>query len=75
MLWKGLRRSPCPGPSRGHGEGSFPGKEVALELLSFIWKDEEAKAVALGMSFMAQGAECAKARRREAPWVACGLGW
>lgn len=33
---------------------------MALEPLSFIWKDEEAKAVALGMVFLAEGAECEK---------------
>lgn len=72
---EGRRRSPHPSPSRGHGEGHFPGKEVALELLSFIWKDEKTKAVALGMSVLAKGAERAKAGRREAAREACGLGW
>lgn len=47
---------------------------MALELLSFIWKDKKAKA-ALGMSVLAKGAERAKAGRREAPREACGLGW
>lgn len=57
---EGLGRSPHPSPSGGHGKGRFPGTEVALEPLSFIWKDEEAKAVALGMVFLAEGAECEK---------------
>lgn len=48
---------------------------MALELLSFIWKDEKTKAVALGMSVLAKGAERAKAGRREAAREACGLGW
>lgn len=52
-----LRRSPQPSPGREHDEASFPGKEVALEPLSFIWKDEEAKGVGLGTSFLAQGDE------------------
>lgn len=51
-------------------EESFPGKEVASGPASFIWKDEEAKWVGLGTSFLAEGAECAKAGRREAT---CGL--
>lgn len=66
MTYERLRRSPQPRPSRPHGEGSFPGKEVALELLSLIWKDEEAEGVGSGTSFLAQGSECATARRHEA---------
>lgn len=33
---------------RGRGEGSFPGKEVALGLLGLTWKDEEAEGVGWG---------------------------
>lgn len=54
----GLRRSPHASPSRGHGEGSFLVNQVALELLNFTWKAEEAQVVALGMSFLAEGRMC-----------------
>lgn len=71
----GRLRSPQHSPGKGHGEESFPRKEVALGLLGFTWKDEEAKGVGLGMSFLAEGAECAKAWKREATRAACGFGW
>lgn len=54
----GLRRSPHASPSRGHGEGSFPGNQVALELLNFIQEAEEAEVVALGTSYLAEGRVC-----------------
>lgn len=69
MLWEAKEESPTQ--SRwGHSKGSFPGKEVALELLSFIWKDEEAKGVGLGTSFLAEGAECATTWKPEATCAA-----
>lgn len=46
-----------------------------MELLSFIWKDEEAKGAGLGMIFLAEGAEFAMAWRQEARRAAWGLGW
>lgn len=43
-----------------------------MELLSFIWKDEEAKGEGSGTSFLAKGAECLKAWRHEAACAAAG---
>lgn len=37
---RGLGKSSQSSSTCGNSEGSFPGKEVALELRSFIWKDE-----------------------------------
>lgn len=58
VLWEAKEESPHKS-QWGHSKGSFPGKEVTLELLSFIWKGEEAKGIGLGTSFLAEGAECA----------------
>lgn len=47
VLWEAKEESPHKsrwGPSKG----SFPGKEVTLERLSFVWKGEEAKGIIPG---------------------------
>lgn len=74
MLWEAKEETPALS-WWGHSKGSFPVNQVAPELLSFTWKDEEAKRVGLGMSFVAKGAECAKAWRRAPICAVCKLGW
>lgn len=56
-----LKEEPPPSLVRGHGEGSFHGKEVALE-----------QGGGTRTSFLAGGTECDKAWRHEAAY---GLGW
>lgn len=49
---------------------------MALELLSLVWKDEEAKGVGSGTSLLAEGTECAKAggvKRRVQLWAGPGM--